>query len=316
MAGKKPPKTIELCRLPWALVFVWQQHNTGAIANTMITLCLGICAALAWGLHDFCVRSVSQSSGIFASLLTVLASGIVILTCVAVVTSTPTGMSALYYQLSIASGLCFAVAAVALYIAFSIGPVRLVAPIICAYPILSVGWSAATGTAVSVTQWIAVLTILIGVSGVAILSDNSQKGPDQNKAVIWATTSAAMFAATFGFGQSAVAAGDEALSMLITRTVAFSTVLTMGFVGHQQVKPTKAQLPLLIGMGGLDTLALGCVSLAGLWPHSEYATVTSSIFGMVTIILAWAFLKEPMTRAHWICVSLTFLGILSLGIMG
>ena len=53
-----------------------------------------------------------------------------ILTCVAVVTSTPTGMSALYYQLSIASGLCFLVATVALYIAFRIGLARLVAPAI------------------------------------------------------------------------------------------------------------------------------------------------------------------------------------------
>ena len=293
---------------------LWQ-HNTGAIASTMIALCLGICAAFAWGLHDFCVRSVSQSSGIFASLLTVLASGIIVLTGVALMFSNPMGMTALYYQLSIASGLSFAVAAVALYIAFSIGPVRLVAPIIGAYPILSVGWSTAAGVPLSLAQSVAVLSILTGVSGVAILSDNGQKGLDQNKAIIWATTAAAAFAATFGFGQAAVATGDEALSMLITRTVAFSAVLIMAFLGHQKIKPARPQLPLLIGMGGLDTLALGCVSLAGLWPHSEYASVTSSIFGMITVILAWAFLNEPMTRAHWICVSLTFSGVLGLGIM-
>ena len=217
----------------------------------MIALCLGICAAFAWGLHDFCVRSVSQSSGIFASLLTVLASGIIVLTGVALMFSNPMGMTALYYQLSIASGLSFAVAAVALYIAFSIGPVRLVAPIIGAYPILSVGWSTAAGVPLSLAQSVAVLSILTGVSGVAILSDNGQKGLDQNKAIIWATTAAAAFAATFGFGQAAVATGDEALSMLITRTVAFSAVLIMAFLGHQKVKPARAQLPLLIGMGGV-----------------------------------------------------------------
>ena len=222
---------------------LWQ-HNTGAIASTMIALCLGICAAFAWGLHDFCVRSVSQSSGIFASLLTVLASGIIVLTGVALMFSNPMGMTALYYQLSIASGLSFAVAAVALYIAFSIGPVRLVAPIIGAYPILSVGWSTAAGVPLSLAQSVAVLSILTGVSGVAILSDNGQKGLDQNKAIIWATTAAAAFAATFGFGQAAVATGDEALSMLITRTVAFSAVLIMAFLGHQKVKPARAQLPL------------------------------------------------------------------------
>ena len=282
----------------------------------MIALCLGIGAALAWGLHDFCVRSVSQSSGVFASILTVFASGIVILIGVAVLFGDPKLMSAQCYQLSMASGLSFAVGGVALYIAFTIGPVRLVAPIIGAYPILLVGWTAASGAPVSVIQWIAILTILIGVGGVAALSDDSTQRPHHRKAIIWALTAAIGFAATFGFGQAAVAVGDEALSMLITRTVAFGTVLTVAIIGHQQIKPAKAQVPILLGMGGLDTLAMGCVSLAGLWPHSEYAAVTSSVFGIVTIILAWAFLNEPMTRAHWGFVSLTFLGILGLGLLG
>ena len=282
----------------------------------MIALCLGVGAALAWGLHDFCVRGVSQSSGVFASILTVFASGIVILIGVAVLFGDPKLMSAQCYQLSIASGLSFAVGGVALYIAFTIGPVRLVAPIIGAYPILLVGWTAASGAPVSVIQWIAILTILIGVGGVAALSDDSTQSPHHRKAIIWALTAAVGFAATFGFSQAAVAVGDEALSMLITRTVAFGTVLTVAIIGHQQIKPAKAQVPILLGMGGLDTLAMGCVSLAGLWPHSEYAAVTSSVFGIVTIILAWAFLNEPMTRAHWGFVSLTFLGILGLGLLG
>ena len=95
----------------------------------MIALCLGVGAALAWGLHDFCVRGVSQSSGVFPSILTVFASGVVILIGVAVLFGDPKLMSAPCYQLSIASGLSFAVGGVALYIAFTIGPVRLVAPL-------------------------------------------------------------------------------------------------------------------------------------------------------------------------------------------
>ncbi|WP_347833222.1 hypothetical protein [uncultured Planktomarina sp.] len=54
----------------------------------------------------------------------------------AVISNNPTGKSAPYYQLSIASRLCFPVATVALYIAFKIGLVRLVAPVIDAYSIL------------------------------------------------------------------------------------------------------------------------------------------------------------------------------------
>ena len=48
----------------------------------------------------------------------------------AVMSNNPRGKSAPYYQLNIASRLCFLVATVALYIAFRIGLARLVAPAI------------------------------------------------------------------------------------------------------------------------------------------------------------------------------------------
>ena len=54
----------------------------------------------------------------------------------ALMSNNPRGKPAPYYQLSIASRLCFLVATVALYIAFRIGLARLVAPAIDEYQIL------------------------------------------------------------------------------------------------------------------------------------------------------------------------------------
>ena len=199
--------------------------------------------------------------------------------------------------------------------AFSIGPVSLVAPIFGAYPILSVGWAAVSGTPVSGLQWLAVLTVVAGVAGIAALSSDTNHAASRTKAIFWAATAAIGFAATFAFSQAAVVVGDELTSMLTTRIVAFGCVLALALAAHQPVKPKRAQIPLLVGMGWLDMLALGFVAIAGLWPHQEYAAVTSSVFGIVTVILAWAILKEPMRPAHWICVCLTFIGILALGVL-
>ena len=281
----------------------------------MIAICLGITAALGWGLHDFFVRTVSQSSGIFASITTVFGTGVVILCAGAFAFGNPIIMTGLSYQLSVASGVSFAIAGVAVYLAFAIGPVSLVAPILGAYPVLSVGWATVSGTPVSGLQWLAVLAVFAGVAGIATVSSNTEHSADRTKAILWATTATTGFAATFAFGQAAVAVGDEVISMLITRIVAFGCVLALALIAHQPVKPNRAQVPLLVGMGWLDTMALGFVTIAGLWPHQEYASVTSSVFGMVTVILAWAILKEPMRPAHWACVSLTFTGILALGIL-
>jgi drug/metabolite transporter (DMT)-like permease len=66
-------------------------------------------------------------------------------------------------------------------------------------------------------------------------------------------------------------------------------------------------------MGMLDTVALAVVLFAGRLPGGLYATVTASLFGVVTILLAWAFLKERLLPLQWIGVGVTFaaVGLLS-----
>lgn len=66
---------------------------------------------------------------------------------------------------------------------------------------------------------------------------------------------------------------------------------------------------LLVTMGCLDALALGLVLTAGGLPHPEFASVTASIFGMVTILLAWVFLKERVAPLQWGGVLMVFSGI-------
>ena len=102
----------------------------------MLSLTFGLCAALAWGIHDICVRYVSQRGGIFPSLATVLISGSIFLFPIAVVFGVWSDMTGRAYMFSGLSGLAYAVGCIGLYKAFSIGPVRLVAPVMGSYPSL------------------------------------------------------------------------------------------------------------------------------------------------------------------------------------
>jgi uncharacterized membrane protein len=61
-------------------------------------------------------------------------------------------------------------------------------------------------------------------------------------------------------------------------------------------------------------VALAVVIYAGTQTFSTFASVTASIFGLVTIILAWAFLKEKMSLKQWMGVFLVFLSIIFLGV--
>ncbi len=111
----------------------------------MLSLTLGLCAAIAWGIHDICVRYVSQQGGIMPALTTVLVVGAIVLIPFTVMIGGWQDMTARAFGFSALSGLCYVFGCIGLYKAFGHGPVRLVAPIMGAYPILSIGWSALQG---------------------------------------------------------------------------------------------------------------------------------------------------------------------------
>ncbi|WP_162937929.1 DMT family transporter [Kiloniella sp. EL199] len=278
-----------------------------------MSLTLGLLAALAWGIHDVCVRYVSQKTNIFPAFLTVLIIGTIFTLPIALIMGNWKGMTNLGYYFSIVSGIFYAIGGISLYMAFSIGPVRIAAPIIGAYPIISVGWASLTGESVSLHEWAAVFIIVTGVSLVTKLSDKADKEKTQKQQIFWAFLSCFFFGATFAAGQLATRHGGEFPVILIARITSVTVILLIALSMQKSLKLHFRQMPILASMGFLDALALGLVTAAGTLPYPEYAAITSSLFGMLTVILAWAFLKETMTLAQWCSVILVFTGV---GILG
>lgn len=277
----------------------------------MASLAFGLVAALCWGIHDICVRYVSQRVGILPALTTVLIIGTIVMAPAAVLMGDWDAMGAKALGLSAASGIAFTLAYLGLYKAFEIGPVRLVAPVIGAYPILSVGWAALSGQAVSADQWLAVAAVISGVAIVGLLTDEAASGGGQSKraAILWAILGGSAFAATFALGQAAAHAGSEAPAIIVTRIVAVGAALILLIASGGIRWPARGALPLLGLMGVLDCIALGIVIAAAGMARPEFASVAASTFGMITVILAWAILRERMTSGQWGGVFLTFAAI-------
>jgi len=55
------------------------------------------------------------------------------------------------------------------------------------------------------------------------------------------------------------------------------------------------------------------VALAGRFPNPEIAAITSSIFGLITILLAMVFLGEKVRPVQWLGVLAVFGGVVVLG---
>ena len=283
----------------------------------MSALALGIVAALLWGFHDICVRFISRSTPVLSALITVLTVALISHTIwIAISISTGgDGFQVLNTHASIlaaGAGLAFLVASLGLYYAFERGPVKLVAPIIASFPVLSVLWADIQGRDTPILHWVAVFVIISGVSIVAATSNNNnepQEYPPRVKTIIFSALAAFGYAVAFSMGQEAARLSSELISTLVTRIVAVTFLILFIKLKAQQFFPGWKAMPLLIMMGLADVIALNAIIFAAHTERPEFASVAASTFGMITIIMAWLFLKEGMNKLQWLGCILAFVAI-------
>lgn len=277
----------------------------------MQSLFIGIVAALSWGVHDVCVRFASQRVGVNLAFLTVLACGLALVAPLAISFGNWQSVSGPMIAFAAASGAVYAGAGYSLYRAFAIGPVRLVAPVIGAYPILSLAWAAIQGRTPLPGQMIAALVVVAGIAAGALLTRDEAEAPpgSTRQALIWALIAMVGFALTFALGQVASQGGADWPPVLISRAAAFAALLIGTLMVGPKLKFAGAPWVLLAVMGACDALALGLVIVAGGLPQPEFAAVSASTFGMVTILLARVFLKERINPLQWGAVAMVFAGI-------
>jgi drug/metabolite transporter (DMT)-like permease len=276
----------------------------------MSALTLGLIAAVMWGFHDVCVRFVSKKTPLMASLLTVLVIGTVFHLGVMGVQQSALVPNASVLGISTLSGVFFLAASLGLYGAFQRGPVKLVSPIIASYPNLSIAWAAWNGVSISAPQLGAVVLIILGVSLVAALSDDSDGDvPPMGKTIAYSILASVGFAGTFALGQMASAQAGELPVTLVTRLVAIALLLIGILALRLPVWPGRAALPVLSLMGVADGIALLMINSAGHLPDAQYAAVASSMFGLLTIVFAWIFLKERLSTVQWLGCLIAFAGI-------
>ncbi len=287
-----------------------------------MSVILGLAAALAWGVHDLCVRFAAPGRPVLPLLAIVLAAGLVPVAALSVTLGSPWALDWPGTLLAVGAGLGFFVAGYGLYRAFAIGPVALVAPIVGAYPILTLLSATLSGRAPALAELIAVAVIVGGVGCVAVLSpDHATARGTRLQAILWSLAAAAGFATTFALAQAAAQSGDataEWPKMAITRATTLLVTLLAALLAQAplpQPQGTPA-LPwrLLILMGLLDAAAMAAVALSAGLPHPEFAAVVASVFGVVTILLARAFLSEPVRPLQWLAIAAVFSAIAGLGV--
>lgn len=275
----------------------------------MSALALGLLAALCWGFHDLAVRYVSQSVSVIAALMAVLVAGALLQFGLVAIWAGFTPMATKAVSYAVVAGGFYLLAGLSMYAAFQRGPVRLVAPLVASYPVLSVTLAIWRGSEVSIWQWLAIIAIGVGVSIVSTQSDDGTEYPATGPTIAFSILAAIGFATTFALGQYAAELGDEFTVSLIGRLTAIPVLAVIAIASRKSLWPGARALPLLCLMGALDAVAILCVVSAGGLPNAQYAPVAASIFGLLTVVLAWAILREEMAFFQWLGCIIAFAGI-------
>ena len=276
----------------------------------MLSLTFGLVAALCWGLHDFIIRILKQPRGIYASIAAVLFFGCLLQSPVVLLNADFYRISNLALSVSVASGSSFALAGVALYKAFIIGPIKLVAPIVGAYPVFSLIFSTLSGNLPTSIQVGAVIIIVI-CAGYVAASKEEKEGAlaDKKSAIFWALLSSFGFASSFALGQYASNLGDQYALLLPNRISALIALILIAKYLNKPIVPDLSEWRIFALMAFLDAVAQGFVISSGKLEFPVYASISASLFGLVTILLAAFFLKEKISFKQWIAILIVFVGL-------
>jgi drug/metabolite transporter (DMT)-like permease len=239
------------------------------------------------------------------------------------------------WALAALAGAINMIASLSLYYSFQVGVMSIVAPVSSAYPALTVALAIASGERITALRGAGLAVTLVGVilaattftsAAASTLNETAAKESATkeaaketahlSKGVGWAILAALGFGVLFWFlGFYVVPAVGPTISVWVIRLTSFSVLAIAAIPARQSLNlPRGSVWWLLAAVGFLDTAAF-VANNAGL--HTGQVSVVSvlaSLYGAVTVVLAWLFLREKLERSQWFGIILIFAGIVLVSI--
>lgn len=287
---------------------------------------LGLTGAVFWGAADFAARFAARRVGAYRTLFFMQLFGFAALSAYLKWTGgISRGVAPGWQPWAFAAfaGVLNTFASLSLYYSFQIGVMSIVAPISSSYPALTVTLALLSGERLRPLRAAGLAVTLIGVilaatsfasnSSNASSSASAEDAPHARlaKGVGWAIVAAIGFGFLFWFlGFHVVPLTGSAFSVWMIRLSTLSTLALVAAPARQGLRIPRSNVWwLLAAVGVLDTAAF-LANNAGLRTGSvSVVSVLASLYGAVTVLLAWIVLRERLERTQWLGIVLIFAGI-------
>ena len=293
---------------------------------------------MCWGGADFAARFASRRVGAYRTLFFMQFFGFIALSVYLKFRGGFfEGIASGWHPWALAAlaGAINMIASLSLYYSFQVGVMSIVAPVSSAYPALTVALAIASGERITALRGAGLAVTLVGVilaattftsAAASTLNETAAKESATkeaaketahlSKGVGWAILAALGFGVLFWFlGFYVVPAVGPTISVWVIRLTSFSVLAIAAIPARQSLNlPRGSVWWLLAAVGFLDTAAF-VANNAGL--HTGQVSVVSvlaSLYGAVTVVLAWLFLREKLERSQWFGIILIFAGIVLVSI--
>jgi drug/metabolite transporter (DMT)-like permease len=252
---------------------------------------LAIAGALGWGVGDFLGGIASRRLAVLTVLVISQTVGLVgVYLWVALAGNTFPGVGEL---LPAAGGGVAALAGLAaLYRGFALGAMGIVAPISAASPIVPLAVDAAHGKVPSLVQWLGVALVLTGI--VVLSWESSEDGRGRVAAGAGLAVVAALGFGLFFVGIDAGSDESAAWAVAAARTASVPVAVIAALVTATALTAPRRLLPLVAAVGVFDTGANIFVAAATTRGAVGIVAVLSSLYPVVTVVLAWLVLDERL----------------------
>ena len=281
---------------------------------------LGLLTALTWGGADFIARFATHRVGALRSMLYMQFTGFLLLSCVLPALGgwghLADGSGWHPWAWGVLAGCINATSCLALYRAFEIGKMAVVAPLSASYPALTLALSWMTGDRLSVMRITGIFCTLVGVVVVA----GGEKTPDENdvaaversgKGTGWAIFASVGFAVLFWLlGIRIIPRVGAVQTVWMIRLTSMLLAAAVILVAKQPLRLPRGEVRwMVLGMGAFDTGAFVLSNLGMKMEQVAVISVLGSLYGAVTVGLAAIFVREHVSRWQWMGIVTIFVGI-------
>jgi drug/metabolite transporter (DMT)-like permease len=290
---------------------------------------LGLAAAFGWGTADFLVRYATLSIGPYCTLFYMQFLGLAVLTLYMLTSGT---LVTLLHHNSwqpwawlLLVAILNTCASVALYRAFTVGVMMIVSPITSAYAAITVLLSFLSGEKVGQVRAIGMGVVLLGVvltATVLTMVKNLSLKEMIKKQELPPGVGMALLSA-LGYGISFWLLGFQVtphlggvaptwIGRIITPLLLFSGASLL----KQPLQIPRGRLiwGYLTAISVFDTAAFVFYGLGLVQSQVSVVSVLASLYGAVTVILAFFFLKERLHWNQWLGIGVIFVGVVLVSI--